>query len=194
MTECDWIVEAVVENLDVKQATYRAIEGVRKKGSLVTSNTSTIPLGALTEGLPASFVRDFAITHFFNPPRLYAASGGGRRPKTGAGAIERLCAFADTALGKEVVRCKDTPGFIANRIGIYWSSVAMQEALRAGLTVEEADSIVGRPMGVPKTGIFGLRRFDRHRLDAAHRAQHALALARRRSFHEVAEAGARSPA
>ncbi len=156
LSECDWILEAVVEDLDVKQAVYRAIDGVRKKDSLVTSNTSTIPLGTLTEGLSEAFVRDFAITHFFNPPRYMRLLEMVAGPQTRAEASERLCAFADTALGKEVVRCKDTPGFIANRIGIYWSTVAMQEALGAGLTVEEADSIVGRPMGVPKTGIFGL--------------------------------------
>ena len=156
LADCDWIVEAVLEDLDVKQANYRAIDKVRKRGSLVTSNTSTIPLGALTHGLPETFALDFAITHFFNPPRYMRLLEVVAGPKTCGQAIERFCAFADGALGKAVVRCKDTPGFIANRIGIYWSAVAMQEALRAGLTVEEADSIVGRPMGVPKTGIFGL--------------------------------------
>ena len=189
LAECDWIVEAVVENLDVKQETYREIEEVRKKGSLVTSNTSTIPLGALTEGLPASFVRDFAITHFFNPPRYMRLLEVVAGPKTGAGAIERLCAFADTALGKEVVRCKDTPGFIANRVGIYWSSVAMQEALRAGLTVEEADSIVGRPMGAPKTGIFGLA--DLTGIDLMPHVERSMRslLPEGDPFHRVAEAG-----
>ena len=189
LAECDWIVEAVVENLDVKQETYRAIEEVRKKGSLVTSNTSTIPLGALTEGLPASFVRNFAITHFFNPPRYMRLLEVVAGPKTGAGAIDGLCAFADFALGKEVVRCKDTPGFIANRIGIYWSTVAMQEALRAGLTVEEADSIVGRPMGVPKTGIFGLA--DLTGIDLMPHIERSMRslLPEGDPFHQLAEAG-----
>ena len=187
--DCDWIVEAVVEDLAVKQAIYRAIEGVRKKGSMVTSNTSTIPLGALTEGLPEGFVRDFAVTHFFNPPRYMRLLEVVAGPKSRADAIAGLCEFADTALGKEVVRCKDTPGFIANRIGIYWSTVAMREALAAGLTVEEADSIVGRPMGVPKTGIFGLA--DLTGIDLMPhvvRSMRAL-LPKGDPFHDVAEEG-----
>ena len=189
LSECDWIVEAVVENLDIKQATYGAIEGVRKKGSLVTSNTSTIPLGALTQGLPGSFVRDFAITHFFNPPRYMRLLEVVAGPETRGEAIERLCDFADTSLGKEVVRCKDTPGFVANRIGIYWSTVAMQEALAAGLTVEEADSIVGRPMGVPKTGIFGLA--DLTGIDLMPHIERSMRtlLPEGDPFHEVRQAG-----
>ncbi len=189
LAECDWILEAVVENLDVKQACYRSIDGVRKKGSLVTSNTSTIPLSALTEGLPAPFVRDFAITHFFNPPRYMRLLEvvGGRQ--SGAEAIEPFCTFADLALGKEVVRCKDTPGFVANRIGIYWSTVAMQEALTAHLTVEEADSIVGRPMGIPKTGIFGLA--DLTGLDLMPHVVRSMRtlLPKGDPFHEVADEG-----
>ena len=187
--ECDWIIEAVVEDLDVKQACYRAVDGVRKKGSLVTSNTSTIPLSALTTGLPPPFVRDFAVTHFFNPPRYMRLLEVVAGPKTRAEAIERFCAFADSALGKEVVRCKDTPGFIANRIGIYWSTVAMQEALRAGLTVEEADSIVGRPMGIPKTGIFGLA--DLTGIDLMPHIERSMRmlLPKDDPFHEVADEG-----
>ena len=156
LADADWICEAVVEDVAVKHDVYRRLDAVRKAGSIVSSNTSTIPLAKLVAGLPARFARDFAITHFFNPPRymrLLEVVGG---PRTRRGALSALRAFADTALGKEVVRCNDTPGFIANRIGIYWSTVAMSEALDLGLSVEEADAIVGRPMGVPKTGIFGL--------------------------------------
>jgi 3-hydroxyacyl-CoA dehydrogenase len=156
LSECDWICEAVLERLDVKHKVYASVDSVRKKGSIVTSNTSTIPLNKLVDGLPAEFAADFAITHFFNPPRymrLYELVGGA---KTKPEVLAKLRAFGDVWLGKEVVPCKDTPGFIANRIGIYWSYIAMKEALDLGLTVEEADSIVGRPMGIPKTGIFGL--------------------------------------
>ncbi len=156
LADCDWICEAVLERLDVKHTTYKKIDAVRKKGSIVTSNTSTIPLLRLIEGLPDSFVQDFAVTHFFNPPRymrLFELVGG---PKTRPDVLDTLRRFADVALGKEVVACRDTPGFIANRIGIFWSLVATQKAVDLGLTVEEADSIVGRPMGVPSTGIFGL--------------------------------------
>ncbi len=154
--DADWICEAIIENPEIKRDLYRRLEGARKAGSIVTSNTSTIPLGSLVEGLPESFRRDFAITHFFNPPRymrLFELVGG---PQTRPEAVAALRRFADVALGKEVVDCKDTPGFIANRIGIYWSYVGLSAAFDLGLTIEEADAIVGRPMGVPKTGIFGL--------------------------------------
>jgi 3-hydroxyacyl-CoA dehydrogenase len=156
VADCDWICEAIIEKLEIKQDLYARLEGVRKKGSIVTSNTSTIPLNKLVEGLPESFARDFGVTHFFNPPRymrLFELVAG---EKTRAEAIAALRAFGDVTLGKEVVDCNDTPGFIANRIGIYWSYVALSAAYDLGLTVEEADAIVGRPMGIPKTGIFGL--------------------------------------
>ena len=156
LAEADWIVEAVLEDVAVKQSLYRRIEGVRKPGSAVSSNTSTIPLSVLTAGLPAGFARDFLITHFFNPPRymrlLEIVAGPTTRPETTAA----IAAFADVALGKGVVTCKDTPGFVANRIGAFWMQCAVAEALDAGLSVEEADAVMGRPIGVPKTGIFGL--------------------------------------
>lgn len=153
---CDWIVEAVVERLEVKQDLYRRIDKVRRPGSAVSSNTSTIPLRMLTEGMGEKFARDFLITHFFNPPRymrlLEIVAGPASDPET----VEAVSRFGDVAMGKSIVRCKDTPGFIANRLGVYWMQVAVVEAFDAGLTVEEADAIVGPPMGVPRTGIFGL--------------------------------------
>ncbi|HSM51584.1 MAG TPA: 3-hydroxyacyl-CoA dehydrogenase family protein, partial [Thermoanaerobaculia bacterium] len=156
LADCDWIVEAVIERLDVKQAVYRKVDAVRKPGSIVSSNTSTIPISRLVEGLPDAFARDFLVTHFFNPPRymrlLEIVAGTATRPD----AVALLTEFADVRLGKSVVACKDTPGFIANRIGTYWIEAATKAAIEGGLTVEEADSVAGRPMGFPKTGIFGL--------------------------------------
>ncbi|HEX6199938.1 MAG TPA: 3-hydroxyacyl-CoA dehydrogenase NAD-binding domain-containing protein [Thermoanaerobaculia bacterium] len=156
LADCDWIVEAVVERADVKREVYRKVDAVRKPGSIVSSNTSTIPLAKLTEGLPESFARDFLVTHFFNPPRymrlLELVTGPATRPE----AATAIRAFADLALGKSVVACKDTPGFIANRIGTFWIEVATREAMEGGLTVEEADAVAGKPMGFPKTGVFGL--------------------------------------
>jgi len=156
LADCDWIIEAVIERLDVKQSLYRSIDQVRKPGSIVSSNTSSIPLRDLVTGLPESFARDFLITHFFNPPRymrlLELVSGD----RTRSEAVQAVSDFADRELGKGVVSCKDTPGFIANRIGVYWIQVAVAEAMALGLTVEEADAVVGRPMGIPKTGVFGL--------------------------------------
>lgn len=156
LKDCDWICEAIIENLELKQGLYRKLDEVRKPGSIVTSNTSTIPLNELITGLPAGFARDFAITHFFNPPRYMRLLELVAGPTTRAEAIAALREFGDVQLGKEVVAAKDTPGFIANRIGILWSTVAMQGAFDLDLTVEEADAIVGRPMGIPKTGMFGL--------------------------------------
>ena len=154
--EVDWIVEAVVENLAIKQALYARLEGVRKRGSIVSSNTSTLPLARLTEGLPKSFARDFLITHFFNPPRYMRLLEIVRGPHTRSDAAAALADFADRRLGKSVVRCKDTPGFIANRIGSYWMQAAFAAAFEMGVPVEEADAVLGRPLGIPKTGIFGL--------------------------------------
>jgi 3-hydroxyacyl-CoA dehydrogenase len=156
LSECDWIVEAVVERLDVKQALYRRIDEARKPGSVVSSNTSTIPLEALTKGLSEAFAADFCITHFFNPPRYMRLLEVVRGPKTRAEAVLDVSRFADIALGKSVVSCKDRPGFIANRLGVFWIQCAVTEAMEAGLEVEEADAVIGRPMGIPKTGVFGL--------------------------------------
>ena len=156
VAECDWVIEAIVERLDLKQALYAKLEAVRRPGTAVSSNTSTIPLEQLTAGRSDAFRRDFLITHFFNPPRymrlLEVVTGAVTDPTLAA----RVHDFADRRLGKSIVPAKDTPGFIANRLGIYWIQVGLNAAFDLGITVEEADAIAGRPMGVPKTGIFGL--------------------------------------
>ena len=156
LADVDWIVEAIVENPAIKADLYRRIDPVRKEGSVVSSNTSTIPLGVLVDGQSDAFKRDFLVTHFFNPPRymrlLEIVGGATTRPD----ALAAVADFCDRSLGKGVVHCKDTPGFIANRIGVYWIQTAINAAVDLGLTVEEADAIVGRPMGIPKTGVFGL--------------------------------------
>lgn len=156
LASCDWIVEAVIERLDIKQALYAKIEAARTPGCAVSSNTSTIPLADLTSGLPESFARDFLITHFFNPPRYMRLLEIVAGPKTDPATVAKVCAFADVKLGKTVVTCKDTPGFIANRLGTFWLNLAVGEAIEKGLKVEEADAVMGRPFGIPKTGIFGL--------------------------------------
>ena len=152
----DWIVEVVLEDPKIKQALYKKLEAVRKDGSLVTSNTSTLPLAKLVEGMGARFERDFLITHFFNPPRymrlLELVAGDKTRPE----ALEGLRDFADRRLGKGVVVCHDRPGFVANRIGTFWLQSAVNQALDLGLSIEEADAVMGRPLGIPKTGIFAL--------------------------------------
>ena len=154
--DSDWIVEAVIERLDIKQQLYRKLDAVRKPGTAVSSNTSTIPLAQLTDGQSAAFKRDFLITHFFNPPRYMRLLEIVTGPETDAALAARVAECADFMLGKSIVRCKDSPGFIANRLGIYWLQVGVVEAIDAGLTVEEADAVIGKPVGVPKTGVFGL--------------------------------------
>ena len=156
LADVDWIVEAVIERLDIKQDLYKKLDKHRKKGSIVSSNTSTIPLAQLTKGMPESFQKDFVVTHFFNPPRYLRLLEVVAGPKTRKEVVVAITAFGDVRLGKGVVACKDTPGFIANRIGTLWIQGAVNEAVDRGLTVEEADAIIGKPMGVPKTGIFGL--------------------------------------
>ncbi len=155
LAECDWIVEVIIEDLAIKRALYDRIDAVRKPGSIVSSNTSTIPLRSLSKKQSDAFKQDFCITHFFNPPRymrlLELVTGPDTRPEVG----EALTTLCDVRLGKGVVRCKDTPGFIANRIGTHWLTVAINEAIARDLPIVDADA-VHRPMGMPKTGVFGL--------------------------------------
>jgi 3-hydroxyacyl-CoA dehydrogenase len=156
LKECDWIIEVVLEKLEVKQDVYRKIDAVRKAGSIVSSNTSTLPIHELVKGLPEAFAKDFMITHFFNPPRFMRLLEVVKGKDTRVDAFEAISKFADVALGKGVVECKDTPGFIANRIGVYWMMVSLLEAIRLGVTPEQADAVMGKPVGIPKTGVFGL--------------------------------------
>ena len=156
VVECDWVIEAVIERLDIKQGLYAKLEAVKRDGTAVSSNTSTIPLANLVEGRSDAFKRDFLITHFFNPPRYMRLLEIVTGRDTDAAVAAKVEQFADVAMGKTVVQANDTPGFIANRIGTYWIQLGINAAFDMGLTVELADAIVGKPMGVPKTGIFGL--------------------------------------
>ncbi|MDH3350012.1 MAG: 3-hydroxyacyl-CoA dehydrogenase NAD-binding domain-containing protein [Gammaproteobacteria bacterium] len=156
LADVDWIAEAVVERLDIKKTLYRQIDAVRKEESIVSSNTSTIPISLLVEDMPTAFREEFAITHFFNPVRFMRLLEIVRGEATRPAVIECLEVFADRHLGKGVVICNDTPGFLGNRVGVFAIQMALHTAFRMGLTPEEADAIFGRPMGIPKTGVFGL--------------------------------------
>jgi 3-hydroxyacyl-CoA dehydrogenase len=156
IVDSDWIAEAVVERLDIKRSLYRQIDSFRKKGSIVSSNTSTIPISLLVEGMPESFRQEFAITHFFNPVRFMRLLELVRGEDTLQEVIDCLGEFCDSRLGKGVVVCNDTPGFLGNRVGVFAIQTALHAAFRSGLKPEEADAVFGRPMGVPKTGVFGL--------------------------------------
>jgi len=156
LSDADWIIEVVLENLDIKRDLYKKIAGVRKPKSIVSSNTSTIPLKHLIEGLSEEFHKHFIITHFFNPPRYMRLLELVVEEETDKGAAEVIREFCDVRLGKGVVQCNDTPGFIANRIGCFWMTAGVLEAMRLGISVEEADLVMGKPLGIPKTGVFGL--------------------------------------
>ena len=156
VSECDWVVEAVVERLDVKHALYRSLDGVLKPGAVLSSNTSTLPLSELVRPLPLSMRRSFLITHFFNPPRYMRLLEVVVGPDTDPALVERITTFCDVSLGKGVVRAHDTPGFIANRIGAMWLGLGVSAAVERGITVEEADAVIGGPFGIPRTGVFGL--------------------------------------
>lgn len=156
LRDCDWIIEVIVERLDIKQALYRRILPYRKPDAVVSSNTSTLPLQQLLQDMPEDFRRNFLITHFFNPPRYMPLLEFVSSSETDPAQEARIRDFADVRLGKSPVTCKDTPGFIANRIGTYWLHAAVTLAIKQNIGVEEADAVLGRPVGVPKTGVFGL--------------------------------------
>lgn len=156
LAECDWIIEAVVERLDTKHALYKRVEAVCRADTIISSNTSTIPLKQLVAPFPEAFCERFLITHFFNPPRYMRLLELVKGPQTRGDVISTITDFCDRALGKGVVEGKDTPGFIANRIGAMWLGLGVSAAEQAGLPVEAADAVVGPPFGIPKTGVFGL--------------------------------------
>lgn len=156
LAECDWIVEAVVERLDIKKDLYKRLHQTIKADCVVTSNTSTIPIKLLVEDMPEDFRSRFAITHYFNPVRYMRLLELVQGEDTDAGIIARLAHYNDIELGKGVVVCNDTPGFLGNRVGVYALQVGIDEAFKQGLSIEEADALMGRPMGIPKTGVFGL--------------------------------------
>lgn len=154
--DVDWVVEAVVEKIDIKHNLYEKIFKTRKAGSIVSSNTSSIPIKVLSENLSEEDKKDFCITHFFNPVRYMGLLEIVKNENNDLEKINFLKDFCETLLGKGVIVCNDTPGFLGNRVGVYAMQVAMTEAFKMKLSVEEADAVFGRPMGIPKTGIFGL--------------------------------------
>jgi len=156
LADCDWVAEAVVERLDVKKDLYKRLDQVCNHGAIITSNTSTIPIRLLVEDMPESFRKRFAITHFFNPVRFMRLLELVRGDATEPAIVDQLDQFCERQLGKGVVRCFDTPGFLGNRVGVYAIQCALHSAFELGLTPTQADAVFGRPMGIPKTGVFGL--------------------------------------
>ena len=152
----DWIVEAVVERIDIKHTIYEKIFKSRKEGAIVSSNTSSIPIKVLSEKLTNEEKKDFCITHFFNPVRYMGLLEIVKNENNDLGKINSLKKFCEKELGKGAIVCNDTPGFLGNRVGVFAMQIAMTEAFKMKLSIEEADAVFGRPMGIPKTGVFGL--------------------------------------
>ena len=151
---CDWIVEVVVENLKIKQDLFKRIDTQRKTGAIISSNTSGLPLKAMSQGLSLDFKQHFLGTHFFNPVRymhlLEIIAGEETLPEV----IEFMTDFGERILGKGIVMAKDTPNFVGNRIGVQGMVKAMQVMLEDGLTIPEVDALFGTAMGRPKTAMF----------------------------------------
>ncbi len=151
IASCDWVIEVVVERLDIKKSLYERVEQFRKKGTLITSNTSGIPIHLLAEGRSLDFKENFAGTHFFNPPRYLKLLEIIPTPETKPEVIDFLLHYGDLYLGKTVVLAKNTPGFIANRVGVFALLDAMQTMQKLGLTVEETDKLTGPVIGHAKS-------------------------------------------
>jgi 3-hydroxyacyl-CoA dehydrogenase len=156
LADCDWIAEAVVERLDIKKALYKRLDETCHDNAIISSNTSTIPISLLVEDMPESFRQRFAITHFFNPVRFMRLLELVRGEDTDSEIMATLASFCEQQLGKGVVQCLDTPGFLGNRVGVFAIQCALHAAFDLGLKPLEADALFGRPMGIPKTGVFGL--------------------------------------
>src|SRR6202000_1327214 len=150
----DWIIEVVVERLDIKQSIFTEVEKYRKPGTLITSNTSGIPIHLMAEGRSDDFKKHFCGTHFFNPPRYLRLLEIIPTPHTDPSVTEFLLHYGDLHLGKTTVLCKDTPAFIANRIGVYGIMSIFRLVDKLGLTVDEVDALTGPLIGRPKSAIF----------------------------------------
>ena len=154
LSEVDWIIEAVVENLDLKRALLRKVEAIRKPGTIVTTNTSGLPVGKIAEGFPDDFQRAWFGTHFFNPPRYMRLLEIIPAPKTDPALIEAVSHFCDVQLGKGVVIAKDTPNFIGNRIGTFSVLNVMRLMQEMDLSIEDVDALTGQAVGWPKSATF----------------------------------------
>src|SRR5579875_328473 len=154
--DCDWILEAVVENLEIKRALLKKVEALRKPDSIVSTNTSGIPLRQISEGFSPAFRRHFLGTHFFNPPRYLHLLEMIPGADTDREILDFVSSFADKRLGKGVVPCKDTPNFIANRIGSFFGGTVAKIAAEGDYTVEEVDAITGPLIGLPNSASFRL--------------------------------------
>jgi 3-hydroxyacyl-CoA dehydrogenase len=156
LIDCDWVIEVIIENLDIKKKLYKKLARNIGKDTILSSNTSTIPRSELTTDMTTDLSSRFLITHFFNPPRYLPLLEVVSSPEVNADVLDRFCTFADIDLGKRVTICNDSPGFIGNRLGIYFIQRAYKATIDHGLSIEQADAMLGRPIGLPKTAVFAL--------------------------------------
>ncbi len=156
IADADWVIEVVIERLDIKKQVFEQVEKYRKPGSLVTSNTSGIPIHMMTEGRSEDFKKNFCGTHFFNPPRYLKLFEVIPTEHTSKDVIDFFMNYGDVYLGKKTVLCKDTPAFIANRVGVYAMAKIYQLTEQLGLNIETVDKLTGPAIGRPKTGTFRL--------------------------------------
>lgn len=156
ISTCDWVIEAIVENLDAKRTLWRKVEAARNPGAILSTNTSGIPLSKIAEGFSPEFRRRFLGTHFFNPPRYLHLLELIPGPETDPRILAEVEHFADRRLGKGVVRTKDTPNFIANRIGAFWGGTIGKTMVEQDFTIEEVDALTGSLIGIPNSASFRL--------------------------------------
>ncbi len=154
LADVDWIIEAVVENLDIKRSLLKKVDAVRKPGTIVTTNTSGLPVGKIAEGFPDDFRRSWFGTHFFNPPRYMRLLELIPTPDTDRALLDAIAWFSDVRLGKGVVVAKDTPNFIGNRIGTFSVLNVIRLMQEMDLTIEDVDALTGTPVGWPKSATF----------------------------------------
>jgi 3-hydroxyacyl-CoA dehydrogenase len=154
LAEVDWIIEAVVENLEIKRSLLKKVEAIRKPGTIITTNTSGLPVGKIAEGFSDDFRRAWFGTHFFNPPRYMRLLELIPTPETDRAALEAIAHFGDVHLGKGVVYAKDTPNFIANRIGTFSVLNVMRLMQELDLSIEDVDALTGQAVGWPKSATF----------------------------------------
>ena len=154
LAEVDWIIEAVVENLDIKRSLLKKVEAIRKPGTIITTNTSGLPVGKIAEGFSDDFRRAWFGTHFFNPPRYMRLLEVIPTPEADRAAIDAISHFSDVRLGKGVVIAKDTPNFIGNRIGTFSVLNVIRLMQEMGMTIEEVDALTGQAVGWPKSATF----------------------------------------
>jgi len=159
IADCDWICEAVIEDTATKRALFERLEPLRKDGSVISTNTSGIPLRDITDGMPERLRKDIVVTHFFNPVKVMRLLEIVPGVDTDPDVVETLATFCSRELGKGVVHAKDTVNFIGNRIGCYWMLTGLhyaEKALDDGLAMETIDALMSGPVGLPPTGLYGL--------------------------------------